>query len=91
MAGFIGIHTPKKRSYRFSNMSRDGNGGLAGDVEYADGRVRRFHVSQDETGDLVGDVEELDRVADATPAPTPEAAPEPSGMFAGVFGSPEGV
>ena len=56
---------PKNRSYRFSTMSRDGNGGLAGDVEYADGRVRRFHVSRDETGDLAGDVEDLDPVADA--------------------------
>ncbi len=33
-----GYDRPKKRSYRFSNMSRDGNGALAGDVEYADGR-----------------------------------------------------
>jgi len=51
--------------------------------------VRRFHVSRDETGDLVGDVEELDRVADANPVPATEAAPEPGGTFADVFGSPD--
>jgi hypothetical protein len=53
-------------------------------------RLRRFRMSRDENGNLVG--EELDPVGAAPVAdawPTPEAAPEPSGMFAGVFGSPD--
>src|SRR5258707_5667908 len=42
----------KTRHYRLSNMSRDGNGGLAGDLEYADGRVRRIRLDPAETGQL---------------------------------------
>jgi hypothetical protein len=79
----------KSKSYRLTNLARDENGNLDGNVE-TDGRVRRFRVSRDEDGELVGEVDEL-------PAPAPEAAPassvtpEPGGTFADVFGSIEGL
>src|SRR5262249_20958249 len=77
---------PKKRSYRLSisNMSRDGIGGLAGDVEYPDGCIRRFRLGRDETGELEGEIEDVDPAE--APAPATEPAPEPSGAFADVFG-----
>jgi hypothetical protein len=46
-----------KRSYRLTNVTRGADGELAADVEYADGRIRRFRVSRDEAGDLVGELE----------------------------------
>jgi hypothetical protein len=34
---------------------------MTGDVEYADGRARRFRMSRDGNNDLVGDADQLDR------------------------------
>jgi len=72
-----------KRSRRVTRMTQSAAGDLT--VEFSDGSAKRLRLSRDDTGDLVA--EELDPEADATPAPAPEAAPEPSGTFAGVFGS----
>jgi len=72
-------------------MTRGEDGELGGNVEYADGRVRRFRMSRDENGDLVG--EELDPVGAVMGPPAADAGPAtetvPEGDFAGVFGSLE--
>jgi hypothetical protein len=77
--------TPHRRSYRVNNITRGDDGELAGDVEYADGRVRRFRVSRDEHGDLVGELD--DAAPDAEPTPAAEAEAE-ADRFAHVFGDP---
>jgi hypothetical protein len=83
---------PKSKSYRFTGMTRGDDGELAGDVEYADGRVRRFRVARGDDGELVDDVEELDRVAVVGPLEDGEPPPEAtSGNFNDVFGLVEGL
>jgi hypothetical protein len=78
-----------KRSRRVTRMTQSAGGDLT--VEYSDGSAKRLHLSRDDAGDLVA--EEIDPVAEAAPAPaadagSTEAAPEPGGMFDGIFGSP---
>jgi hypothetical protein len=80
----------RSRSYRLANVTRGADGEITGDMEYSDGRVRRFRFARCDDGEIDGEIEDFDREADATPAPTTEAAPEPGGEFAGVFGSLEG-
>jgi hypothetical protein len=77
----------QSRSYRLSNVTRGADGEVAADVEYSDGRVRRFRVARDEIGDLVG---ELDDGPPSNDGSTPSVAPEP-GAFADIFGSLEGT
>jgi hypothetical protein len=77
------------RSYRLINVTRGGDGEMIGDVEYSDGRVRRFRASRDEASDLVGEFN--DGAPDATSAPAVEAEPAPEGNFADVFGTIEGA
>ena len=80
----------QNRSYRLTNVTKGVGGEMTGDMEYSDGRVRRFRFARCDDGEIDGEIEDFDREADATPAPTTEAAPEPGGEFAGVFGSLEG-
>jgi hypothetical protein len=79
---------PKKRSYRLANVTRGEDGALAADLQYADGRVRRFRAARNQNGDLEG---ELDDVTDAEPMPETDAGEAPSDAFEGVFGSLEGL
>src|SRR6266436_5152242 len=64
---------PKNRSLSLSNVSRDDASNLTGDVQYSDGRVKRFCFKRGEDGEIDGELEDIDREADATPAPTTEA------------------
>jgi hypothetical protein len=78
---------PKNRNYRLSNMSRDDAGNLTGDVEYADGGVKRFCFKRGEDGEIDGEIEDIDPVGPAVDAgPASETAP---GGFADIFGSIE--
>ena len=84
----------KSRSYRLTNVTKGLGGEMTGDVEYDDARVRRFHLSRNGSGDLVGDIEDLDRAADAAPAPAADAGPATEatpGDFSDVFGSLDGA
>ena len=78
----------KNRRYRLANVTRGVGGEMTGDLEYSDGRVRRFHMSRDGNGELAGEIEDVS-AADAGPGPATEIVPE--GNFADVFGSLEGT
>jgi len=82
----------QNRSYRLTNVTKGVGGEMTGDMEYSDGRVRRFRVARGEDGELVDDVEELDRVAVVGPLEDGEPPPEAtSGNFNDVFGLVEGL
>jgi hypothetical protein len=79
----------KNRNLRLSNVNHDDAGNLTGDVQYSDGRVKRFCFKRGEDGEIDGEIEDVDPVAPAVDAgPASEATPE---GFAGVFGSLEGT
>jgi hypothetical protein len=65
---------------------------MTGDVEYGDGRVRRFRMSRDGSGELAGEIEDVS-AAGAGPAPVADRGPAteiaPEGDFSDVFGSPD--
>src|SRR5258706_10623993 len=89
----LGRRRPKNRNYRLSNVSHDDAGNLTGDVQYGDGRVKRFCFKRGDDGELVGDIEDVS-AADAGPGPATDTVPpiedEPaSRSFADVFGSIE--
>jgi hypothetical protein len=78
---------PKNRNYRLSNVSHDDAGNLTGDVQYSDGRVKRFCFKRGEDGEIDGEIEDIDPVGPAVDAgPASETAP---GGLADIFGSIE--
>ncbi len=80
-----GRRRPKNRNLRLSNMSHDDAGNLTGDIQYSDGRVKRFCFKRGEDGEIDGEVEDVDPVGPAVDAePAPKATP---GDFSDVFGS----
>ena len=79
----------KNRNLRLSNVNHDDAGNLTGDVQYSDGRVKRFCFKRGEDGEIEGEVEDVDPVGHAVDAgPAPEPTP---GGFADIFGSIEGL
>jgi hypothetical protein len=68
-----------------SNVSHDDAGNLTGEVEYGDGRVKRFCFKRGEDGEIDGEIEDVDPVGPAVDAgPASETTP---GDFSDVFGS----
>jgi hypothetical protein len=77
----------QNRSYRLTNMTHGADGEMTGDMEYSDGRVRRFRFARGDDGEIDGEIEDIDPVGPAVDAgPASETAP---GGLADIFGSIE--